>query len=115
MHDGTSDSIRLAFPASPEFARIARVALAGLALRLGVEVAVVERLRLAADICVKLLEGDGRIVVEARWDPGNLDVDLTRTGFQLDENAFATAFGELAALVDRIEALPAGVSFGLSA
>lgn len=115
MQDGTSDSIRLAFPASPEFARIARVALAGLAFRLGVEVVVVERLRLAADVCVKLLEGVGRIVIEARWDPGSLDVDLTRTGFQLDEEAFATAFGALAELADRVEALPEGISFGLSA
>lgn len=115
MQDGTSDSIRLAFPASPEFARIARVALAGLAFRLGVEVVVVERLRLAADVCVKLLEGGGRIVIEARWDPGSLDVDLTRTGFQLDEEAFAPAFGALAELVDRVEALPEGISFGLSA
>ncbi len=115
MQDGTSDSIRLAFPASPEFARIARVALAGLAFRLGVEVAVVERLRTAADICVNLLEGDGRIVVEARWEPGSLDVALSRIGFRLDDEAFATAFGELAELVDRVEALPEGISFGLSA
>ena len=115
MQDGTSDSIRLAFPASPEFARIARVGLAGLAFRLGVEVATVERLRLAADICVKLLEGEGRIVVEASWDPGRLDIGLTRAGFELDEEAFATAFGSLAALVDRVETLPEGISFGLSA
>ncbi|MDA3039749.1 MAG: hypothetical protein O3C27_09515 [Actinomycetota bacterium] len=114
MRDGTSDSIRLAFPASPEFARIARIGLAGLAFRLGIEVAVVERLRLAADLCVALLAGDGRIVVEARWGPGHLDVDLTRHGSELDEDAFALAFGALAALVDRVEALPEGISFGLS-
>ncbi len=114
MLDGTSDSIRLSFPATPDFARIGRVGIAGLALRLGVDVQRVEHLRLAVDLCVQLLEGEGQISIEARWDPGHLEIELTRPGFRLDDLAFAACSNQLADLVDEVSARPEGITFTLS-
>jgi anti-sigma regulatory factor (Ser/Thr protein kinase) len=113
MQDGTSDSIRLAFPATAEFSRIGRVGVSGLALRLGVPVQRVEQLRTAVDRCVELLEGCGQIVILARWEPGVLELEISREGFDLDDDTFARVSLELADLVDRIDARPNGLTFGL--
>ncbi len=76
MTHGTQDQLKVSFPASPTFTRIGRVAVAGLALRLGMEVAVVEQLRLAVDRVVASLHGPGRIHVEADWQADHLTVVL---------------------------------------
>ncbi len=76
MTQGTQDQLKVSFPASATFTRIGRVAVAGLALRLGIEVAIVEKLRLAVDRAVAELHGPGRIHVEADWKATNLTVVL---------------------------------------
>ena len=54
----TSDEIRLAIPAQAEYGRLARVTVAGLALRLGFSHTEVEDLRLAVDEgLILLLDG----------------------------------------------------------
>ena len=60
MNDGTQDQVKVSFPASPAFSRIGRVAVAGLALRLGVDIAEVEKLRLAVDQAVAPSSRTGR-------------------------------------------------------
>lgn len=56
----TSDEIRLVVPAQPEYGRLARVTVAGLALRLGFSHTEVEDLRLAVDeSLILLLDGSG--------------------------------------------------------
>ena len=58
----TSDEIRLAIPAHSEYGRLARVTVAGLALRLGFSHTEVEDLRLAVDEgLILLLDGTGAI------------------------------------------------------
>ncbi len=72
-----TDRMTVAFPASPTFTRIGRVAVVGLALRLGVDVSRVERLRGAVDAAVSALQGDGRISATARWSADRLEIELT--------------------------------------
>ncbi len=77
MTDGTNDQLQVAFPASPTFTRIGRVAVVGLALRLGIDVATVERLRSAVDTAVSALQGAGRINARASWSPAELQITLS--------------------------------------
>jgi hypothetical protein len=53
-----ADQIRLEMPADPRFARVARVAVSSLAVRLGFDVGVVEDLRIAVDEALVLLLRD---------------------------------------------------------
>jgi len=53
-----TDQIRLEMPADPRFARVARVAVSSLAVRLGFDVSVVEDLRIAIDEALVLLLRD---------------------------------------------------------
>ncbi len=77
MTDGTHDQLQVAFPASPTFTRIGRVAVVGLALRLGIDVSTVEKLRAAVDTAVSALQGSGRISAHASWTPAELHITLS--------------------------------------
>lgn len=77
MTDGTQDQLQVAFPASPTFTRIGRVAVVGLALRLGIDVSTVEQLRSAVDSAVSALQGRGRISAHATWTPADLTITLS--------------------------------------
>lgn len=85
VQDSGPEEVRVSFPADRGFGRIGRVAVAGLALRLGFDVAVVERLRLAVDEAVGSLSGTGRITLVARWSPGSLVLDLTNPDAEVGE------------------------------
>lgn len=74
--DGDAEQLQVAFPASSAFTRIGRVAVVGLALRLGLDVATVEDLRGAVDQAVSALQGPGRISVRASWTPTMLNVSF---------------------------------------
>lgn len=100
MNDGTTDTMRVAFPAASRFARIGRVAMAGLALRLDIEVQQVEQLRLAVDEAIGSLTGPGQIVVEARWKPGRLQIDVTNEATELGNSEREELAGTLGGLVD---------------
>src|SRR4051794_23708174 len=77
------DRIRLVLPAEPDYGRIARVAAASLAVRLGLTFAAIEELRIAIDETVILLlrpEGSGgEITVEFTVEADALVVDATST------------------------------------
>lgn len=99
MNDGTQDELKVSFPASPTFTRIGRVAIAGLALRLGIEISMVEKLRLAVDAAVNALHGPGRVTVEADWHPGVLIIRLSNAeATVIDRSALAE---QLASMVGR--------------
>lgn len=99
MNDGTQDELKVSFPATPTFTRIGRVSVAGLALRLGIEISMVEKLRLAVDSAVQALHGPGRITVEAHWNPGFLGVRLSNAEVTIaDRSALAE---RLASMVGR--------------
>lgn len=70
------DEMRVTFPASSEFAAIGRVTAAGLALRLGFEVAQVEELRLAVEQATTALRGEGSITMTGRWNDHQLVIDF---------------------------------------
>jgi hypothetical protein len=76
MTDGTADQLQVAFPATSAFTRIGRVAVVGLALRLGIDVSTVEKLRAAVDDAVSALQGAGRISASATWTPDELTITL---------------------------------------
>lgn len=86
MTDGTADEIKVSFPASPTFTRIGRVAVAGLALRLGVDIATVEKLRSAVDTSVNALLGPGRIIMSATWRPTLLSISLSNPDTRIGTN-----------------------------
>jgi hypothetical protein len=71
--------VRLAIPASPEFLRLARLAAAGLASRMGFSYDEVEDLRIAIDeLCFSLIGTEGRagnIVLRYRMEPEALVVE----------------------------------------
>lgn len=115
MYDGTADSLRLTFPADASFGRLGRVAVAGLALRLGVDVQRVENLRLAVDRAVSHLLGDGDIVIETSWNPGRLDITCTNAQVDLTDEQYAAAAGELSDLVSDVNRCPHGISLILTA
>ncbi len=99
MNDGTQDELKVSFPASPTFTRIGRVTVAGLALRLGIEIAMVEKLRLAVDAAVQALQGPGRITVNAQWHPGFLGVRLSNADITITDRGALT--DRLASMVGR--------------
>lgn len=85
----TDDYIRLALPADAEYGRLARIAAAGLALRLGFTYREIEDLRLAVDEAVIFLlrhdRRDGTLTVEFEPSPDQLVVDVRASGEADDE------------------------------
>ena len=98
MNDGTTDELKVSFPASPTFTRIGRVAVAGLALRLGVDIATVEKLRSAVDASVTALLGSGRISMQASWRPDLLSISLSNPDATVGANG--DLVNELRTLID---------------
>jgi hypothetical protein len=96
MSEASNDQLQVAFPASPTFTRIGRVAVVGLALRLGIDVATVERLRSAVDTAVSALQGAGRISAMASWNPAELRITLSNPEVAVaDPSALTTELTEL--------------------
>lgn len=71
------DEMRVTFPASSGFAAVGRVAAAGLAFRLGFDVAQVENLRLAVEQATTILSGSGSITMVGRWNDACLLLELS--------------------------------------
>lgn len=123
MYDGTADHMSVAFPATEQFVRLGRVTVSGLALRLGVELSIVENLRGAIDLALRHLAGAGTIQLQATWEPGHLAIDLENLDHTIDQAAAAALQEQLRALVvdarvsanhivlaieDEVEATPRG-------
>ncbi len=113
MDDGTTDTMRVRFPANPDYGRIGRVAVAGLALRLGVDVQRVENLRLAVDAAVAALQGPGDIQIDIHWSPGELHLEIDNEAVSIDPVAGATLSQSLDDLVDQHELTALGVALRL--
>jgi anti-sigma regulatory factor (Ser/Thr protein kinase) len=114
MNDGTQDEVSVSFPASPTFSRIGRVAIAGLALRLGVEIADVEKLRLAVDQAVSAFHGKGRIHLSARWEPDKLRVRIDNPDQILDEAQSREVAEALTPMVDLVKVEPTMIDLTLA-
>lgn len=72
--------IRLTVPAAASYSRVARLAIAGLASRIGFSYDEVEDLRIAVgEVCGVLLDGaGGRLTFDCRVGPDLLEVTATR-------------------------------------
>lgn len=95
--EGTEEQLQVAFPASPTFTRIGRVAVVGLALRLGIDVSTVEQLRSAVDAAVSALQGEGRISAGASWTADALTVIISNPDATISDREALTT--ELWALI----------------
>lgn len=98
------DEIRLGVPAAPEYARIARLAVAGLATRLGFSYDEVEDLRIAVGEACSVLIGElpvGRLEVVYRLGDAALEVEAT-ADTDVAQRADGTSLSEqiLSAVVD---------------
>ncbi len=111
MTDGSPDQLQVAFPASPTFTRIGRVAVVGLALRLGLDVATVELLRSAVDTAVSALQGSGRISAHASWTPIDLTITLSNPDAKIMNQAELTE--ELSEMVGAVMVEPSQVTLTL--
>lgn len=114
VNDGTQDEVMVSFPASPAFSRIGRVAVAGLALRLGVDIADVEKLRAAVDQAVAALHGKGRISLSARWMPHQLLITINNPDHVLDEPTSREVTNTLSAMVDEVRVGPTAIDLRLA-
>lgn len=79
------DQMRVSFPASSGFAAVGRVAAAGLAFRLGFDVAQVENLRLAVEETTTALNGSGSITLIGYWNDSCLRLELTNPEKRLNK------------------------------
>ena len=114
MKDGTRDEVSVSFPASRDFSRIGRVAVAGLALRLGVDIADVEKLRLAVDHSVEALHGEGRIHLHAQWEPHQLTIAIDNPDERLDDIEVSEVTALLADMVDKVDVGAGGINLTLA-
>jgi hypothetical protein len=114
--DGAADQVRLVLPAEPEYGRLARIATAGLAVRVGYSFAAIEDLRLAVDEAIILLlrpEGDaGKITLLFTVERDRLIIDASttagRTQHWIDRGALAHFEAIVSDVVDRVEVDPEG-------
>ena len=113
VNDGTEDQVEVSFPASPVFSRVGRVAVAGLAMRLGVDIADVERLRLAVDHAVAALHGKGRIKLSLHWEPQRLTITVGNPDELLDEVRSRRVRAALSSMVDEVSVGPSAIDLTL--
>ena len=104
------DHIRLALPADAEYGRIARIAAAGLALRMGFSYREIEDLRLAVDEALILLlrpdHADGVLTLEfaPTTDLLVIDLDAGADGGSPPDEASRARFADIVGdVVDRYE------------
>lgn len=74
------DEIRLSLPGLASYGRVARLAVTGLASRLGFSYDDIEDLRIAiGEVCGVMLDGSGaRLTLRCSADPGALHIDARR-------------------------------------
>lgn len=71
------DDATVTFPATETFARLGRVTASGLTLRLGLDIARLEKLRTAVDLAVASMLGDGQITLRARWHDDFIEISVS--------------------------------------
>jgi len=111
----TEDEIRLVVPAAPEFARLARLTVAGLATRIGFSYDEVEDLRIAVGEACSLLVGGtnelGSIDLVFKVRPGSLDITVSgeHSGDPRQTADAGLSRQILEAVVDSFDLHPTGV------
>jgi len=99
------DDATVSFPATETFARLGRVTASGLTLRLGLDVARLEKLRTAVDIAVDALLGNGTITFHAHWHDDSIEISISNPDRTAD-NADGGLTVQLSDLVDHAVVSP---------
>jgi len=99
------DDATVTFPATEAFARLGRVTASGLALRLGLDIAKLEKLRTAVDLAVAAMVGDGHITLRARWHDDFIEIAISNPNTTA-ANAGGALTVQLAELVDDASVAP---------
>ncbi|MEJ7584921.1 MAG: ATP-binding protein [Acidimicrobiales bacterium] len=107
------DEIRLSLPAEPEFARLARLAVGGLASRVGFDYDEVEDLRIAVSEACSLLIGPApsraTVTLVFRLGADGMEIDVTGGHRPTPVGTDALSGQILEAVVDRHEVRADGV------
>lgn len=106
------DDATVSFPATATFARLGRVTASGLSLRLGLDIARVERLRTAVDLTVAALTGDGSITVRAHWHDDVFELIISNPDVVAD-NTGGSLTTQLTELVDQAVVSPTEITLVL--
>lgn len=106
------DDATVSFPATETFARLGRVATSGLALRIGLEVARLEKLRTAVDIAVDALLGHGTITLRAHWHDDFIEISISNADAAADNTDGALTV-QLSDLVDHAVVTPKEITLVL--
>ncbi len=106
------DDATVTFPATSTFARLGRVTASGLTLRLGLDIARVERLRTAIDLAVAALQGEGEITMRAHWQDDFIDFTVSNPDAVADNTDGALTV-QLTELVDHAVVAPTEITIGL--
>ncbi|MBX3285653.1 MAG: hypothetical protein R2746_14765 [Acidimicrobiales bacterium] len=102
---GDAEEITLSLPARPQFARVARLTVTGLASRVGFTYDEIEDLRIAVgEVCSLLLPGpEGRLTFRCRVEAGAVAVRATREPVGRPIEAGDLSRQILLAVVDELE------------
>jgi len=107
-----TQQLDLTLPAQPEFVGVARLTLAGLASRLGLDIQQVEDVKVAVAEAMTLLlgagDGGGAIQLSAQWDDGRLEIVVSRGGsaVSLEREEAAIAMMVMEAMMDEARLEP---------
>lgn len=106
------DDATVTFPATETFARLGRVTASGLTLRLGLDIARLEKLRTAVDLAVASLLGQGNITLHAHWHDDFIEITLSNPDASVDNTGGALTV-QLSDLVDHAVVAPTEISLVL--
>ncbi len=106
------DDATVTFPATETFARLGRVTASGLTLRLGLDVAKLEKLRTAVDLSIAAMLGDGQITLRAHWHEDFIEIAISNPDSAAD-NAGGTLTVQLSELVDHAVVAPQEITLVL--
>jgi len=106
------DDATVSFPATATFARLGRVTVSGLAIRLGLDIARVERLRSAVDLAVDAMAGDGQVTIHARWHEDFIEITVSNPEVNAENTGGALTL-QLTELVDQALVAPSEITLVL--
>lgn len=106
------DDATVTFPATETFARLGRVTASGLTLRLGLDIARLEKLRTAVDIAIAAMLGEGQITLHAHWHEDFIEITISNPDVTADNSA-GTLTVQLSELVDHAAVAPREITLVL--
>ncbi len=106
------DDATVSFPATETFSKLGRVTVSGLTIRLGLDIARVEKLRTAVDLAVEAMEGDGHTTLHAHWHDDFIEITVSNPDVHAVNSGGALTV-QLAELVDQAVVAPSEITLVL--